>query len=190
MANIWSIQIVDDWEHLGEIDTFQEGRPVIWETWLQGCQLSKINTKTIEFGPLWTGSEPCRSVIDWRSFKYCFIQLHTQFCSLGINFNVCFVFYVDGGESGKIFPTFSSTRFSEQFPALNIQILLVAPNCVLSTGFREQPNTWCRVQMGDFWHYSVKTSCQCKENCDLSQFLRYNELKAPFAQSMPRNWQD
>ena len=44
MANRWSIQIVDDWEHLGEIDTFQEGRPVIWETWLQGCQLSKINT--------------------------------------------------------------------------------------------------------------------------------------------------
>lgn len=43
MANRWSIQIVDDWEHLGEIDTFQEGRPVIWETWLQGCQLSKIN---------------------------------------------------------------------------------------------------------------------------------------------------
>ena len=151
MANRWSIQIVDDWEHLGEIDTFQGGRPVIWETWLQGCQLSKINNKN---NRIWATVNRLRTLSKCDRLEifqtYCFIQLHTQFCSLGINFNVCFVFYVDGGESGKIFPTFSSTRFSEQFPALNIQILLVAPNCVLSTGFREQPNTWCQVQMGDF----------------------------------------
>ena len=119
---------------------------------------------------------------------YCFIQLHTQFCSLGINFNVCFVFYVDGGESGKIFPTFSSTRFSEQFPALNIQILLVAPNCVLSTGFREQLNTWCQSQMGDSYIIKFsprdvvvlrKISFHCEEK-------EVYALKAPLAQSMPR----
>ena len=79
MANRWSIQIVGDWEHLGEIDTFQEGRPVIWETWLQGCQLSKINTNN----RIWATVKRLRTLskcdrLELKTIVVSFSYIHSQ----------------------------------------------------------------------------------------------------------------
>ena len=49
---------------------------------------------------------------------------------------------INSSQCKQYFPLSPELDLWSSSPALNIQIELVAPNCVLSTGSREEPNTW------------------------------------------------
>ena len=120
---------------------------------------------------------------------YCFIQLHTQFCSLGINFNVCFVFYVDGGNLAKYFPLspqldFPSGSLHSIFKYCSLRQIVFCQLDLGSSQTHGAKRKWGTLAIIKFSPRDVvvlrKIYFQCEETEE-------TELKAPFAQWMPRN---